>query len=117
MAQQGACGVELTVHLCKGKFGAVAEHVDESAFPPDHRTSSSLKLHDTLGPLLVQNAVAAFSAPDHIASLDGILCAAVPTYVRNPRIGWCWVRAWIHDAFWMCQILVLEQACKSCNDL
>ena len=44
---------------------------------------SSLKLDDSVGSLLVQNSVAAFSATDHVPLLQRIFCPAVTADVRH----------------------------------
>ena len=46
--------------------------------------SSRLKLHDAPRALLVQDAVAALSAPDDVARLDGVLRATVSAQICNP---------------------------------
>lgn len=62
--------------------------------------SPCLVLHHAASPLLVQDAVAAFSAPDHITWLQGVLLAAVSAGVGH-TIVWCILLllrlSWQHD--------------------
>lgn len=53
--------------------------------------TAHLVLHHALGPLLVQDAVAAFAASDNIAGLEHVLDAAVATDVGDARVGLVWV--------------------------
>ena len=58
--------------------------------------SPSLILHHSIGPLFVQDAIPAFSAPDDIPLLQFVLMTTVATYVCHtliggillPRLGW-----------------------------
>ena len=54
--------------------------------------SSRLKLHDAPRALLVQDAVAALPAPNHVSLLDHVLVAAVAARVGDTRVGYILLR-------------------------
>ena len=82
--------------LCSRRAAAAAAGRRHAAL----RLLPGLVLHHALGPLLVEDSVAAVAAANYIARLDGVLSAAVAADVcHRRRRCWCAAVAWrcLHD--------------------